>query len=156
EVGQFLKSRLGTTASSDLARRVHRATSGNPFLVAQIEQTLLADKSLGRTKSSWLETFRVPDRVAEIVRKHLDHLPEPTVTALSTASVIGREFDLPLLRDLCGIDPARGIGDLEPALLEGVVKESAGSAGIYFFSHALIRETLYHQLAPSRRLALHF
>jgi tetratricopeptide (TPR) repeat protein len=78
------------------------------------------------------------------------------VTALSTASVIGREFDLPLLRDLCGIDPARGIGDLEPALLEGVVKEAAGSAGIYFFSHALIRETLYHQLAPSRRLALHF
>jgi DNA-binding winged helix-turn-helix (wHTH) protein/tetratricopeptide (TPR) repeat protein len=156
QVAQLLRSTVGQLASPDLVRRVHQSTNGNPFLVGQVAQTVLADMADGQ-KNSWTPgSFRFPNRVAEIVQQHLRHLPAPTIAALSAASVIGRQFDLPLLRELCGMGPERGIGDLEPALLEGVVRESVGGAGVYSFSHTLIREALYSQLPPSRRLDLHY
>jgi len=156
EVATLLSSSVGQPPSPEIVRRIFKATNGNPFLVREVGRTTSPKAKDSRFNSSRLESFRVPKRVADIVRRHLRHLPGSTVTTLSTASVIGREFDLPLLRELCGSDPARGVGDLEPALLEGIVRESLAATGVFSFSHALIRETLYHELPPTRRLSLHF
>ncbi len=156
DVAALLELRVGQAFSAESVRRIVKVTNGNPFLVGEVGRTVVASGGDRQVDLSHLSSFRVPDRVAEIVRKHLQHLPGPTVSALSTASVIGREFDLPLLRGLCGGTPESGIGELEPALQEGIVEQSIGDSGVFSFSHALIRETLYHELPPVRRCSLHF
>ena len=69
--------------------------------------------------------------------------------------MIGREFELTPL--------ARMLGEPEPALLEalaaplalGLVREVPGSLQRFAFAHALLRETLYEDLAKGARIALH-
>ncbi len=156
QVATLLASRLGQPIRADFARRVHRATDGNPFLVSELGLALQASTADGRLDPSQLDAFRIPDRVADIVRRHLKRLPAETLKAVSIASVIGREFSLDLLRRLSGAHADRGISDLEAALLDGIIKDSLSAPGTYTFSHALVRETLYHDLPPGERLALHF
>ncbi len=156
DVAALLELRVGQTFPAESVHKILKVTNGNPFLVGELARTLVASGSDRQIDLSHLSFFRVPDRVAEIVRKHLQHLPGPTVSALSTASVIGREFALPLLRGLCGGTPESGIGELEPALEEGIIEQSIGDSRVFSFSHALIRETLYHELPPVRRCSLHF
>ncbi len=155
-VAALLSARLGQSIPADFASRVRKATDGNPFLVGELGQTLLACAPGGRLDASQLDAFRIPERVADIVRRHLKRLPPAACTALSIASVLGREFSLGLLRELSGTHADRGIDDLEAALVDGVIKDSLSAPGTYTFSHALVRETLYHDLPPAERLALHF
>jgi predicted ATPase len=76
---------------------------------------------------------------------------------LSVASVIGREFELEVLRRV----QARPDEDLERALEEAVgaalVEERSvvGASITYRFSHAFFQQTLYDEILAPRRIRLH-
>jgi hypothetical protein len=80
-------------------------------------------------------------------------LPEATQRALSTAAVVGVEFDLAVLTRVAGEDDDRLIDALEPALRANLVTETGVDR--YRFTHALVRSTLHAELSTSRRARVH-
>lgn len=74
---------------------------------------------------------------------------------LAIAAVIGREFDADILERMSG-QAADAVDEaLAEAVAAAVATELPGVAARYRFSHALIRETLAHELPTRRRLRLH-
>ena len=75
---------------------------------------------------------------------------------LTTASVIGREFEFrqlsPLVED---ITEDQLLEVLEEALASRVIEELPNAIGRYQFNHALIQETLEQELSATRRARLH-
>jgi tetratricopeptide (TPR) repeat protein len=68
---------------------------------------------------------------------------------------MGREFGLDALARASGLSRDELLEVLDEAMGERVVGDVPGSPGRLRFGHALIRDTLYDELTPARRLQLH-
>ena len=74
---------------------------------------------------------------------------------LTTACVLGREFGIDTLARMIDREPREALQLLDEALEARVVGAVPGAPGRLRFSHALVRDTLYDELTPARRLRLH-
>ena len=144
-----------------LAHRVYRETDGNPFFVAEVLRSLsesgaIIQDATGRwTASDDEDRMALPHSVRTVIGTRVSRLGEEATRILSTASVIGREFDLDLLAEAAGADEDELIDLLERAKMAAVVLEVPGSPGRYSFSHALIQHTLYEDTGATRRTRVH-
>jgi tetratricopeptide (TPR) repeat protein len=121
---------------------------GNPFF---LEQLALHAGEARDLRSDLM----VPNTIHDVVMARIDRLPEKTKQLLQTASVIGREFSLRLLRTVW-----KGAGSLESQLrelsrLEFVHERVETEGAIYVFRHALTQETAYGSLLERHRRAYH-
>jgi class 3 adenylate cyclase/tetratricopeptide (TPR) repeat protein len=121
---------------------------GNPFF---LEQLALHAGEARDLRSDLM----VPNTIHDVVMARIDRLPEETKQLLQTASVIGREFSLRLLRAVW-----KGVGSLESQLrelsrLEFVHERVETEGTIYVFRHALTQETAYGSLLERHRRAHH-
>jgi class 3 adenylate cyclase len=134
---------------------VYRETEGNPFFVHEIVQLLQSDGRLDRAEevASW--SLEIPQGVRQVVGQRLSALSEECNRILSIASVIGREFELPVLAAVSELPEDGFLELLDRAQDARIIGELAGAAGTYRFSHALVRETLYEEIRTNRRLRLH-
>jgi tetratricopeptide (TPR) repeat protein len=69
--------------------------------------------------------------------------------------VIGRSFDVESLRAVCGRSDDEVVAALEEMLRRGVVREPAGEASGYDFSHELLRRHVLASTSLARRRLLH-
>lgn len=154
DVGHLIARAAGRAASASVVARIHRATDGNPFFVAELLQLLTAggrlDASVGPDGS-----FAIPHGVREAVRRRLTQLPSASIALLEVAAAIGREFDAALLGLASDLPHLDVLAALEEPVRLGLVVRTPSGAGRFFFRHALIREVLYEGLAPSSRPLLH-
>ncbi|MFT3871422.1 MAG: BTAD domain-containing putative transcriptional regulator [Nocardioides sp.] len=138
----------GTELAPDTANAARARTEGNPFFLieyarlARDNQVPLADV-LGET----------PRSIADVVNRRISQLPKPTVEAITAGAAIGREFELDLLALALDADEARTLDLIEPALDSELIQDLG--ADRFRFSHALVRDTAYADLAPSRRERMH-
>jgi class 3 adenylate cyclase/tetratricopeptide (TPR) repeat protein len=121
---------------------------GNPFF---LEQLALHAGEARDLRSDLM----VPNTIHDVVMARIDRLPEETKQLLQTASVIGREFSLRLLRAVW-----QGTGSLESQLrelsrLEFVYERAETEGTIYVFRHVLTQETAYGSLLDRHRRAYH-
>jgi tetratricopeptide (TPR) repeat protein len=107
--------------------------------------------------SSWQERVtHIPEGVKEALGRNFNHLSEECNQLMTTASVIGREFDFQLLQILSRPLGEEGLLTLvEEALEAHVLVQGSPSTEVYRFAHALIQETLQSELSPSRRVRQH-
>lgn len=134
EVGALMTVTTGREPAPQLIDEVHRRTGGNPFFV---EQT-------ARLWHSGSPVSTIPPGVREAVRQRLALLPEPVVSLLTSAALLGREFRRQVLAVVHG-SPAPHVDRLlEPAVVARVVVPRP--SGRYSFAHDLLRETLYASL----------
>lgn len=142
---------FGSVTSRDLApaeaAALRERTEGNPFFLVELAR-LAAERGTGPAVGDEL-----PTAVTEVLNRRLLRLPEQTVTALRSAAVIGREFDVPTLAGVTGIDEDDLIDVVEPAQAAGLVREDGIDQ--YLFAHALVRDTLRASLSTSRRARAH-
>jgi class 3 adenylate cyclase/tetratricopeptide (TPR) repeat protein len=144
-----------------LAHQVYRETDGNPFFVAEILRNLAESGAIYQDeRSRWTarddeRLLALPHSVRAVIGSRLARLGEEATKLLSTASVIGRDFDLPLLAEASGVDEDTALDTLEQAQHAALVGELADSPGRYSFSHALVQHTLYEDLGPTRRTRVH-
>ncbi len=96
-----------------------------------------------------------PHSVRTVIDTRVSRLGEGATKVLSTASVIGRDFDLDLLAETTKVDEDELIDLLEEAQRAAVVHELPDSPGRYTFSHALVQHTLYEGLGATRRTRVH-
>ena len=97
----------------------------------------------------------VPPTVEKVILARIDRLQPDAHDALMAASVLGRQFGLPLLEAVSG-----GEGDVQRSLLElqrlDLVRESRRWPEPEFrFKHVLIQEAAYRTLVTDQRTALH-
>lgn len=123
-------------------------TEGNPFFLVELAR-LAAERGAAGTPVG----DELPTAVTDVLNRRLLRLPERTVVALRAAAVIGREFDVPTLAGVTGIDEDDLIDVVEPAQAAGLVREDGIDQ--YLFAHALVRDTLRASLSASRRARAH-
>jgi hypothetical protein len=149
EAAEVVSSVAHTEPSGAEAAELRERTEGNPFFLVEYAR-LAADRG---DLTGLLDEDSAPTAVHDVLTRRLDRLPEQTRTALRTAAILGRQFDLTLLAATSGVDEDELLDRLEPALAAGLVREDGIDE--FTFSHALIRDTTRSQISMSRRARVH-
>jgi predicted ATPase/class 3 adenylate cyclase len=134
---------------------VERA-DGNPFFIEELIRSLIETNQIVHENSHWRAIHEVanvplPNTLRGVLGARIDRLPELTKNVLQNASVIGRSFDLRVLKQLTRLN---GNFDLqiqyltEVNLIEPFREE-------YVFRHVLIQEAAYDSILIKKRVELH-
>ena len=151
-VARFMEQRMGHTladAELPLARAIYQETEGNPFFVREVLRHLAES---GATDLP-VEELGIPEGVREVVGRRLARLSRDTNHVLRVASVVGTEFEVPILQEAEQIDEERLISALEEAGRARLIVDVPGNR--YRFAHSLVRHTLYESLSAARRVRIH-
>ena len=90
-------------AGVGLAHQLYRETDGNPFFVAEMLRHLsesgaiVQDSATGRWVAAESDQLTLPHSVRTVIGTRVARLGDQATKVLSTASVIGRDFDIELL-----------------------------------------------------------
>jgi DNA-binding SARP family transcriptional activator/predicted ATPase len=134
-------------ALAALAEQVWAVSEGNPFVVVESVRALPDHAAAGRSAK-----LEVPERVREVIVRHLEALGDRSRDLLTVAAVIGREFEFRLLRHSAGQEEH----DVAESLEELVRRRVLHSVGERFdFTHDRIREVVYGRLLRDRQRVLH-
>jgi predicted ATPase/class 3 adenylate cyclase len=153
ETGAMVESLLrGFEAPAAARALVVRRAEGNPLFVEELAR-YLRERALAGAGGELAERD-VPQTVHDLLTARIDRLPEPTKRALQLASVLGRDFSLPVLEAVAAPD------DIKPALdelvaLELVREKSFGPEPSYAFGQALIQQVAYEGLLMKTRGEIH-
>ncbi|MBI4012039.1 MAG: sigma 54-interacting transcriptional regulator, partial [Candidatus Rokubacteria bacterium] len=136
------------TVPQSLADLILSRAEGNPFF---LEELTLAVSEPGDPSTG----VAVPATIQDVLLARISRLADEPKWVLQTASVLGREVPLRVLKAVWS-----GPGGLEPHLrelirLEFLYEESGLEERVYLFKHALTREVAHESLLPARRRALH-
>jgi eukaryotic-like serine/threonine-protein kinase len=150
-VERYIEMTAGAPAPPGLAEAVQQQTDGNPFFVGEVVRLLASEGKLSAGGS--LAELQIPQGVREVVGRRLDRLSDKTNEALRVAAVIGRDFDEEVVQRVSKLSPEELMTAAKESIAERLVTDLGG--GRYSFAHALVRDTLYEELSPARRAALH-
>ena len=156
DTGDFVQVAAGLRPPQGLVESIYLQTEGNPFFMGEVIRLLAEQGELREVDLDETPSIRIPEGVREVIGQRLNRLSEQCNQTLTTASVIGREFDFKLLsalRDDLTEDQLLQV--IDESLDAHLLEDSPGSAGRYQFTHALIHETLLSELSAARRVRLH-
>jgi DNA-binding CsgD family transcriptional regulator len=163
EVHELLAETSQQAIPPPFAELVHRQTEGNPLFVSETLRYVI-DAGLVERRNGTLWRVgerslagRIPEGLRDAVGKRLSRLSEGTNRALSVASVVGREFELDVLRQVLVRPEEELEAGLEEASAAGIIEERSfvGTTITYQFNHAFFRQTLYDEIVAPRRIRLH-
>ncbi|MFL6108670.1 MAG: ATP-binding protein, partial [Marmoricola sp.] len=128
---------------------------GNPFYLRELLRSLQDTGAIFLSEGRWAFDpdirVEVPETVERVVLARIDRLPPGDRDLLSSAAVIGREFDLALLGRIAGTGLSSG--SLSNLTRLGLFEEAPGVG--FRFSHPLIQETAYSSMLRRGRAELH-
>jgi tetratricopeptide (TPR) repeat protein len=148
-------------------RYLTRQSEGNPFFVAEVLRTAVAEAVLYRDAvGRWrvaaeaeavteavYEALPLPHSLRELVGLRLDGLSAPTRRLAEAAAVLGREVHEAMLAEVSGMEDSEILDATREILARQVLEELEG--GRLRFVHDKIREVTYECIAASQRQALH-
>ena len=160
EVAELLEALGGSSPPGAFVDAIVRGTEGNPFFIHEVFLHLQEEGRLFDNDGAWRtglasEGLEVPESVRLVVGRRLERLSADCQAMLTTASVIGPRFSLPVLEaagDLSGEDLLDAIDAAEGAQLIDAVSTREP---VYKFTHQLIRQTLVERLSVPRRQRFH-
>jgi class 3 adenylate cyclase len=160
EVGALIATATGVPTSPDLAEALWQETEGHPFFVQELIRHLRETGALAEPRGRlWtrraIKRAGIPEGVRELVGGRLRRLDPSTREVLLLAAVAGHEFSSSALQAVRGVSAQEIYALLAPAVSSQVIEAQAEAGGRYAFSHTLIRDTLYGELAPHERARLH-
>lgn len=164
ELVEMMQAAAGHDLPDDgvaLAHALRRETGGNPFFAVELLRHLaeVGAFELGDDGRYALvgdvTDLTLPNSVREVVGHRVARLGDDVVTVLSTAAVIGQEFELDVLAAVTEVDEDELLDVLERAATAGLVAEAVDEPGQYRFVHALIGHTLAQDLGAARRRRTH-
>lgn len=158
DIGRFIEVTTNVSPPDQLVESVYTQTEGNPLFVTEVVRLLVQEGELAperiNERDSW--SVRIPEGVREVIGRRLNRLSDHCNQILTTASVIGREFELQQLLQLTeDVTQDRLLELIEEALASRVIEEMPQTVGRYQFTHALIQETLSEELSITRKVRLH-
>ncbi len=138
--------------SDDVVRRLREQTAGIPLLVREVIGAGLTQVEAER--DSVRPISRLSPLVERVIDQRLGAIPEDTRRVLELASIIGIKFDRRILADVLQSDSQLLDDQLDIALRNGIVLETA-DVDHYAFDHDLFREVMIARLSTRRRIRLH-
>jgi class 3 adenylate cyclase/tetratricopeptide (TPR) repeat protein len=144
-----------------LKERLIERTAGNPFFLEESVRTLVETAVLTGEPGAYvlakpLTAIQMPATVQAILAARIDRLPSEEKRLLQSASVVGKDVPLALLRPIAEVqedDLQRGLDHLQAG--EFLYEMSLFPEVEYTFKHALTHEVAYASLLHERRRALH-
>ncbi|MGQ0734506.1 MAG: ATP-binding protein, partial [Acidobacteriota bacterium] len=160
-VAEMLAAYGGSEPPATLVAAVFHQTEGNAFFVGEVLQHLSEEGRLFDESRAWksgvsVAPLDVPEGVRIVVGRRLARMSETTQAVLTTAAVVGRQFELRLLEALCALDGERFLEAIEEAETARLITSEQSDRQLRaVFSHELIRSTLVSGLSLPRRQRLH-
>src|SRR5213596_939203 len=144
----------------ELAVTIAGKAEGNPFFLEEIGRTLQETGAVraedGRlVLAQAASTITVPETVQDVIAARLDRLGASQKRTGQTASVIGREFALVLLRRVSDIQEQLEQNLTELKRIELIYQKGGFGELEYVFKHALTQDVAYASLLQSERRRLH-
>jgi ATP/maltotriose-dependent transcriptional regulator MalT len=155
DVSQFATTTAGMTLPTWLTSAIHSQTEGNPLFVREVVRFLQQEGHFDRAIPAMIpKTIRLPEGIREAIGRRLNLLSATCNDVLATAAVIGHEFRLDVLVRASRPSTEDVVLEaLDEALAAHIVEET--DAGIYQFTHTLLRITLYDELRTGERRRRH-
>ena len=146
---------------SSLAAFLYRESEGNPFYAVEYLRWLMESgtvetdsrRRICTLKSDGLQEGTLPQGVRNLMKTRLNNLGEASRNLMELAAVIGRGFDLDLLREAASGKETETFANLKPAMVSGLVAETPQET--YHLSHDKLREAIYEDIDSPRRRKLH-
>ncbi len=144
----------------ELLAYLYRQTEGNALFVVQVLRTLIDEGAIWHNGNEWewrpVAELRLPAAITDLISRRLSRLSPKSHDILTTAAVIGREFDLDLAIDA----GAASEDDLLDALDEGVAAAVLQPVAIrggdcYAFAHDKLAEVLRGSVNARRLRRIH-
>jgi DNA-binding CsgD family transcriptional regulator len=156
DAGRFIEVIAGTNSPQKLTETIYSHTEGNPFFMTEVVRLLREQGEPVSDMARGPQGIRIPEGVKEVIGCRLNRLTGYCNQTLSTASIIGREFEFRLLSRLSGGGSEEQLlAVMDEALGAHLIEELPGRGEAYRFSHALVQETLASELSAARRIRLH-
>lgn len=160
-VSEFLETAAGhqlDDAGTALAGAVFRETAGNPFFIGEVLRHLAESGALVQRDGAWtseldLDELGIPEGIREVVGRRLTRLSDTTGRALSSAAIVGHDFEVELVARVADLPIDDVLDGLDEAARANLVLDDGVDR--YHFAHALVRTTLEEELSTTRRARLH-
>jgi len=158
---EMLRSLLGDSAElAPLKRLIIEKTEGNPFFMEETFEMMLDEGALVRNGSiklvKPLAQLKIPPRVQNILASRIDRLPPEQKNLLQTLAVIGREFQVGLIKIVLPKSEDELNRMLQALQLAEFIYEQPAAGDVeYIFKHALTQEVAYNSILGDRRKLLH-
>lgn len=130
-----------------LTERVLTVSEGNPFVVVECARAVREGAA-----ASAGDTLELPEQVRALTLRSLAGLGEHASRLADVAAVIGRDFDVTVLRRAADLTEAEVADGIEELVLRRVLREIDGR---FDFSHDRVREVAHSRLLGPRRVLLH-
>jgi predicted ATPase/class 3 adenylate cyclase len=156
-MSHLIEINLGGPPAPGLVDLLVERSEGNPYFAEQIlrylqEENLIETSQVGWSLVREIEEAFLPGDIRSILVARLDQLPRAVRESVQSASVLGREFEVPLLEHMWRQDD----------LLKSHITQAEQAAVWnpsddlhYIFSHGLLRDAAYEMQMQSRRRELH-
>jgi DNA-binding NarL/FixJ family response regulator len=150
-VAAVIEERLGVTPTDRFVAACHDATGGNPLLLSQLVTALRGEGVRPDDAHVATVTDIGPRAVSRTVLLRLARLPEDARAVASAVAVLGEGAGLSAVADLAGVEQTR-LADATRRLSQAEILRSELPLA---FVHPLVRDAVYHDLAPAERELRH-
>ena len=150
-VGQLLAERLGTQPDERFAAACFESTGGNPLLLGQLISSLAAEDV--KPDAANVDTVRAigPRAVSRTVLLRLARLSPDAIATAHAMAILGDHADVATVAALAGIDEAAAAAATAD-LARADILRADGPIG---FSHPLVHEAIYRDMAAAERELRH-
>jgi tetratricopeptide (TPR) repeat protein len=144
-----------------LAGALYSETEGNPFFIREVLNHLIEEGKIVHEGGHWVgrvasvSELGIPEGVREVIGRRLSRLSDGCNRMLTCASTMTGGCTWDELKAITGEPEAALLDLLDEVLGAQLLGERKDSPGVYDFTHALIRQTLYDELSTPRRVLLH-
>jgi predicted ATPase len=138
----------GRTVSEPFAEAIVEKAGGNPLFIEELARVV------GEAPQGF-PSFTMPDTVQGVLQARIDRLPNEPKRLLQTASVIGREVPIKLLRVVWEAPGSLDVHLLELKRQEFLFERSTAGEQFYVFKHALIQDVAHDSLLTFALQTLH-
>ena len=156
-LGRLIETLLGGAVAPELVSLVMERSEGNPYFVEQIIRYLQEENLIEMNKAGWtlvktLDEDFLPGDVRAVLVARLDQLARGVRESVQTASVLGRQFEVPMLTHMLRNDKYvhQHVAEAEKASIWSPLDEVR-----YLFTHGLLRDAAYEMQMQARRRELH-
>ena len=154
--GQYVTLMISTIINSnpspELSDYIFSRTGGNPYFIEEMLKSLIKCDSLVWDGSEWLfdktKSTVIPYSIESVVHQKLDLLSNKARNLFEYVSVIGRNFDFNLLKNITDMNEGY-LFDLLDEMLETRLLVETGREH-YRFPEDIIRKSVYSKIGKAR------
>lgn len=135
----LIETILDSEIPAKTAELIFNKTEGNPLFIEQLILFLQENNLFDTEYNIIKEGFEIPSSISSIITARIDRLSNELKNIVQTASVLGREFNEKILREMINsLSLNMYLNEGEKEVIWSKLKKF-----IYSFTHALIHQTVY-------------